>query len=37
MSATERQQMDAIITRLTTRPGEAFGASLAAWAHQATQ
>jgi hypothetical protein len=37
MSVADRQQIDAIITRLTTRPAESFGSALAAWAHQARQ
>jgi hypothetical protein len=37
MSARERQQIDAITTRLTDHPAESFGAALAAWSHQAPQ
>lgn len=37
MSATERQQIEAIVTRLSTRPAQSFGEALAAWAHQAKQ
>lgn len=37
MSASERQQIEAIITRLSTRPAQSFGEALAAWAHQAKQ
>ncbi len=35
MSALERQQVEAIVTRLSTNPAQSFGATLAAWAHQA--
>jgi hypothetical protein len=37
MSAEERRQIDAIITRLDERPTETFGSTLAVWSHQSPE
>lgn len=37
MSTSERQEIEAILARLSDRPDQTFGSALAAWSHMAMQ